>query len=80
MQLGERGGGGQSSTPLCTGDHVPVPDEKLDIERRPRVGGGAKCMLPMLQTSKLKYIAVSAGEGGKTPGAYPAGQERGRRC
>ena len=77
MQVGDRGGGGASSTPLCTGDHVPVPDEKLDSERRPRVGGGAKCML---QTSKSKYIAVSAGEGGKTPGSYPAGQERGRRC
>jgi hypothetical protein len=46
MQLGEWGGGGASSTPLCTGDHVPVPDEKLDSEldseRWSRVGSGVK--------------------------------------
>ena len=58
MQLGERGGGGASSTPLCTGDHVPVPDEKLDSEHWSRVGSGVKCM----QTSKSKSLCPQARE------------------
>ncbi len=53
MQLGERGGGGASSTPLCTGDHVPVPDEKLDSERRGSVAALSACSRQVSRSTSL---------------------------